>query len=419
MTDERGSGRAGAPRTEHAPEHVGAPPAGAGDGGDGKTSHPPARARVGTPGQGSTGSLAPGRVAAARPKSGLMRQLDRNPLWQLTRARVISFLREPEVAFWVFAFPVLMTLALGIAFRSSGTTRSRIGVEDGPQAAEVAASLARSADLEVLRLPPSDAEAALRRGRIAVLVRAEAGAPPALLSDPTRPESRLALLAAEDALERAAGRVDVARPRAVPVVRPGSRYIDFVLPGLIGLNLLGTGMWGIGFAIANWRQQKLLRRMIATPMKRTDFLLALLLARLLWLVLEVGIILAFGALVFGTAVRGSWLAFALVSLLGTLAFSAIGLLIAVRARTIEAVSGLMNVVQLPMWLLSGSFFSAERFPAAMQPLIQALPLTILNNALRAIMNESAGLQSVLPAAGLLAAWGLVSFFAALRFFRWD
>ena len=357
--------------------------------------------------------------APPRGRSMFMRRLERNALWQLTRARVLSFLREPEVAFWVFAFPVLMALALGIAFRSTGVPKSRVGVEEGPRAAELAASLARSSDLEVLQIPKAEADRALRRGTVAVLVRAEGDDPPALLSDSTRPESRLALLATEDALERAAGRVDVARPRVVPVARPGSRYIDFVIPGLIGLNLLGTGMWGIGFAIANWRQQKLLRRVIATPMRRSDFLLALLLARLLWLVMEVGVILVFGALVFGTAVRGSWPAFALVTLLGTLAFSALGLLIAVRARTIEAVSGLMNVVQLPMWLFSGVFFSSDRFPAAMQPLIQALPLTQVNNALRSIMNEGAGLAAVAPAAAVLAAWGLVSFFAALKWFRWD
>jgi ABC-2 type transport system permease protein len=347
------------------------------------------------------------------------RPLERSALWQLTRARIVSFLREPEVAFWVFAFPVLMALALGIAFRSQGPPRSRVGVEEGPGAAPLVAALARSSDLEVIPVKASDAEAALRRGRIAVLVRADANGPPALRSDPTRPESRLAQLAAAAALERAAGRRDVVDPRIEAVVTPGSRYIDFLLPGLIGLNLLGTGMWGIGFPIANWRQQKLLRRLVATPMRRGDFLLALMLARLVWLVLEVGVVLGFGAIAFGIAVRGSWLAFVLVALAGTLAFSAMSLLIAVRARTVEAVSGLMNVVQLPMWLLSGSFFSSERFPAAMQPLIQALPLTAVNNALRAIMNEGAGLAGVAPALGILAAWGLVCFFAALRWFRWD
>src|SRR5262249_16582493 len=348
------------------------------------TGAPPAPAPGGVTGERTTVAAPTPPTASGAARGGLAR----NALWQLTRARVLSFLREPEVAFWVFAFPVLMALALGIAFRTSGTPRSRIGVEEGPGSDSVAAALSRSADLEVLRLPKAEGEAALRPAKRAGRVRGAAGAPPTLLADPTRPESRLAQLATVDALERAAGRADVVHPRAQPFVRPGNRYIDFLLPGLIGLNLLGTGMWGIGFAIANWRQQRLLRRLIATPMRRSDFLLALLLARLLWLVLEVGIILVFGALVFHTSVRGSWLAFTLVTLLATLTFSAIGLLVAARARTIEAVSGLMNVVQLPMWLLSGSFFSSERFPAVMQPLVQALPLTLVNNSLRAIMNES-------------------------------
>jgi ABC-type multidrug transport system permease subunit len=356
---------------------------------------------------------APARASA----SG--RRLERSALWQLTRARMLSFLREPEVAFWVFAFPVLMTIALGIAFRSTGTPRSRVGVEAGPGADSVAAALARSADLEVLRIAPAEADLALRRGRIAVLVRPAATGPPTLLADPTRPEARLAQLATVDALERAAGRADVVRPRAEAVQRPGSRYIDFLIPGLIGFNLMSTGFWGIGFAIAHWRQQKLLRRLAATPMRRSDFLLALMLARLMWLVLEVGVILVFGALVFRTAVRGSWPAFVLITLLGTLVFASLGLLIAIRARTIEAISGLMNVVQLPMWLLSGTFFSSERFPAVMQPLIQALPLTLVNNALRAIMNEGAGLAAVAAPAAMLAAWGLAAFLAALRWFRWE
>jgi ABC-2 type transport system permease protein len=345
--------------------------------------------------------------------------LAKNALWQLTRARVVSFLREPEVAFWVFAFPVLMTLALGIAFRSSGPAKSRVGVEDGPRAAEMVAALAHSPDLEIVRVAPRDAVAALRRGRIAVLVRASADSAPALIADPTRPETRLAQLATADALERAAGRADRVGARAIALVRPGSRYIDFLVPGLIGLNLLSTGLWGLGFPIANWRQQKLLRRLIATPMKRSDFLFSLMLARMVWLVLEVAAILGFGALAFGTIVRGSWPAFAIVVLVATLAFSAIGLLVAVRARTVEAVSGLMNVVSLPMWLLSGSFFSSERFPEVMQPLVRALPLTATNDALRAIMNEGSGLGAVTPQLLVLAAWGVVCFVAALRWFRWE
>ena len=347
------------------------------------------------------------------------RGLRDSALAQLTLQRIVVFLREPEAVFWVFAFPVLMALALGIAFRNQGPQRSRIGVEAGPRAAATARSLAASPDLEVLTLSTEQGAVALRRGRIAVFVRLAPKGPPVLAYDPSRPETRMAYLSAQDALERGAGRRDIVRATTDTRVRPGSRYIDFLIPGLIGLNLLGTGMWGVGFPVATARQQKLLKRLVATPMRRRDYLLALMLARLVWLALEVAAVLGFGMIAFGVTVSGSWPALLLVTLIGALAFSALGLLVASRARTIEAVSGLMNFVMLPMWLLSGTFFSAERFPALMQPLVQALPLTVVNNALRAIMNEGAGLGASAAPLAILGAWTLVAFVLALRMFRWE
>jgi ABC-type multidrug transport system permease subunit len=340
-------------------------------------------------------------------------------LWHLSMARMYAFLREPEAVFWVFAFPVLMALALGIAFRNQGPQKSRIGVEAGPRAAAVSRSLAASGDLEVVSVEPGDGPTALRRGRIAVLVLPDSAATPVLRYDPARPEARVAYLAALDALQRGAGRVDPLAVRTDTTVVPGNRYIDFLIPGLIGLNLLGTGMWGIGFPIASARQQKLLKRMLATPMRKSDYMLSLMIARLVWLLLEVVIVVGFGWLAFGVAVRGSWLAFGVVTLAGAMAFSALGLLVASRARTIEGVSGLMNFAMLPMWLLSGTFFPAERFPAIMQPLVQALPLTAVNDALRVIMNEGAGFAAILPELVLISAWGVVGFFVALWIFRWE
>jgi ABC transporter DrrB family efflux protein len=290
---------------------------------------------------------------------------------------------------------------------------------DGPGAAAVIQALASSHDLEVIRVARAEADAALRRGRIAVLVRPDSSRAPVLTFDPTRAETRLAQLSTVDALERAAGRRDLVGVTLDTRMRAGSRYIDFLIPGLIGLNLLGTGMWGIGFPIANARQQKLLKRMLSTPMRRSDYLLSHMLARLAWLAMEVVAVLGFGMIAFGVQVRGSWLAFGLVTLLGAFSFSALGLLVASRARTIEAVSGLMNVTMLPMWLLSGSFFSSDRFPSAMQWLVQALPLTATNNALRAIMNEGAGFTAVLAPIAIIVAWGLASFFASLALFRWE
>ncbi len=347
------------------------------------------------------------------------RGLERSALWQLTRARVMTFLREPEALFWVFAFPVLMALALGIAFRHQGPQQARVGVERGPGAAAAVAALERSPDLEVVTLGPEEARTALRRGRIAVLVRAPASGPPLLAYDPSRPETRLAYRAAYDALERGAGREDRLEIETDVRVQPGSRYIDFLIPGLIGLNMLGTGMWGIGYAIASARQQKLLKRMVATPMRRGHYLLSFMLARLAWLALEVAAVQGFGWIAFGVAMRGSWFAWGLTCLLSAQVFSAMGLLVASRTKTIEGVSGLMNLVMLPMWLLSGVFFSSERFPAMMQPFIRLLPLTATNDALRLVTNEGAGLVPILPQLAVLAAWGALSFVLALRLFRWE
>ena len=347
------------------------------------------------------------------------RGLRGSALWHLTKQRIVVFLREPEALFWVFAFPVLMALALGIAFRSQDPQKSRVGVEAGPRAAALVRSLAASPELDVETLTPEQGQLALRRGRVVVFVRVGDAGPPVITYDPSRPETRLAFLVTQEALERGAGRQDIVRARTDTQARPGSRYIDFLIPGLIGLNLLGTGMWGVGFPVATARQQKLLKRLVATPMRRWDYLLSLMLARMVWLALEVAAVLGFGMIAFGVAVRGSWLALSLVTIIGALAFSALGLLVASRARTIEAVSGLMNFVMLPMWLLSGTFFSAERFPALLQPLVQALPLTVVNNALRAILNEGAGLAAMSMPIAILTAWTLAGFVVALRLFRWE
>ena len=341
------------------------------------------------------------------------------PLWELTRTRVLAFVREPEAVFWTFGFPVLLALALGVAFRQQGPPKSTVGIERSPATARYVASLEASPDLDVVTLRSDSAQMALRRGKIAVLVRADSAGRPVLVYDPLRPETRLAQLTVLDVLERAAGRRDQLDVRSDTVVRPGSRYIDFLIPGLIGLNLLGTGFWGIGFPVATARQQKLLRRLVATPMRRRDYLLSLMLNRVVWLIPEIVVILGFGALAFGVTVRGSWIALTLVILLGTVAFSALGLLIASRAKTIEAVSGLMNFAMVPMWVLSGSFFTSARFPEAMQPFVKALPLTAANDALRAIMNEGAGLAGVGTELVVLAAWTVVSFVLALKLFRWE
>jgi ABC-type multidrug transport system permease subunit len=339
-----------------------------------------------------------------------------NSLWRLTATRVLTFFREPSAVFWTFGFPILLTIALGIAFRSRPPDPVSAAVEVGEGAEAVRVALDASPQIKARLLPPEEARAALRVGRVDIVVRP--GSPLGYEFDPMRPESRLARALVDEALQRAGGRRDPVPVREAPVTEPGSRYVDFLLPGLIGLNIMSSGMWGIGWVIVETRQKKLLKRMIATPMRRSEFLVAFVLMRVLFLALEFPVLVLFGRLAFGVPLRGSPWTLALLGLLGALAFAGLGLLVASRARNTQTVNGLINVVMMPMFVLSGVFFSASHFPDAMQPFIRALPLTALNDALRAVMIEGARLAAVAPQALLLAGLGAVSFAAALRLFRW-
>lgn len=340
-----------------------------------------------------------------------------NPLLQLTLVKLRDLLREPEALFWVFVFPMLLALALGIAFRSGGARPIAVGVQQGEGAAWLLDSLAADEGLEPVLLDAVEARKRLRTGRVALVV--EPGDPWGYWFDPTRPESRLARLAVDDVLQRAAGRRDVRAPRLREMTEKGSRYIDFLIPGLLGMNLMGTGMWGIGFYVVNARSKRLLKRLVATPMRRSHYLVSQMSGRLIFLIFEVGVLVVFARVVFDVPQRGSWLVLGAVSVLGAVTFGGLGLLVAARPRTIEGVSGLMNLVMMPMWICSGTFFSTTRFPDAMQPLIQALPLTALNDALRAVMLDGATLIAVAGELLLAAGWAAAAFAAALALFRWQ
>jgi ABC-type multidrug transport system permease subunit len=350
-----------------------------------------------------------------------------SPLVQLYLSRIREFYRQPARIFWVYGFPTILAIVLGLAFKNRKQESIPVGVVDGPGAPEVVAMLetkvAREGTtwrpgLAVKGYAPGAARNALRTGGVPLLVEPSTSGAVAYRYDPTRPEAIAARAAVDDALQRARGRRDVIPTNDVTVSEPGSRYIDFLIPGLIGLNTMGGGLWGIGFLLVNFRMAGLLKRLVATPMPRRDFLFAILGARLTFLFPDVFVLLGLGVFVFAMPVRGSLLLLGLVEVVGALAFAGIGLLIASRAKTTETVSGLMNLVMIPMWLLSGVFFSNDRYPDAMQPLIQALPLTQLVNALRLILLDGAGIVAVLPALGILAAWAVGTFLLALRVFRW-
>ena len=341
-----------------------------------------------------------------------------HPLVQLTRVRYREFFREPEAVFWVFIFPVLLAAGLGIAFRNRAPERTIVAVVQRQVAdTSLAGALRRGVDLEIRVMSDSAAHEALRTGDVA-LVAVPANGGVEYRYDDTRPESRTARLLADDALQRAEGRRDPVPVGDRLVRERGARYIDFLIPGLLGMNLMGSGIWGLGFAIVDARKKRLLKRLIATPMSRWQYLASFALSRLTLLFVEVGLLLGFAVLVFGVPLRGSLPLLVLICLMSSLSFAALGLLIASRAQTMEGASGLMNLVMLPMWIFSGVFFSASRFPEVIQPLIQALPLTAVIDALRANILRGAGWQTVAPELGIIAVWLVASFFLALKLFRW-
>jgi ABC-type multidrug transport system permease subunit len=336
-------------------------------------------------------------------------------------ARLKEMKREPEVVFWVFVFPLLLALGLGIAFRNKPADVTAIAIVSGPGAQRALDLIQRSPRKSSVRAELLDQAQALkgfRLGKYDLVIEVDSSGTFKYVFDPARPESVLSKAEADDILQTAAGRQNPLPTSAVISSEPGSRYIDFLIPGLIGMNVMNAAMWGIGFAIVDMRQRKLLKRFVATPMRRSDFLLALASSRLLLMITEVGLLLGFGVLVFHMRVLGSVLVILLVGAVGALGFAGIGLLTASRAQKIESVSGLINVVMMPMWIFSGVFFSYERFPAIIQPFIKVLPLTALNDALRATILEGSSLYAQTGRILVLAVWGSISFAAALKWFRW-
>jgi ABC-type multidrug transport system permease subunit len=340
-----------------------------------------------------------------------------HPLKELTLARIREFLREPEAVFWTYGFPLMLAVGLGIAFRNQPVEIVYVDVQEHAGAAEVAAQLTPHADLVVAIHGGAVCRDRLRLGKSSLVVLP--GDPVTFVFDPSRPESALARARVDDVLQRAAGRRDPIRTTDTRLTEPGARYIDFLVPGLLGMNLMAGSLWGVGFVIVDMRVKKLLKRLVATPMTRTDFLWSIAGGRLLFMIPELAVIMGAGVLLFGMPVRGSWLAIFTLSVLGATSFAGLGMLVSCRAQRIETVSGLMNFIMVPMWLLSGIFFSPDRFPDLLQPLVQALPLTQLNYALRAVILEGASLVSQGWRILALVGWGVVPFGLALRWFRWN
>src|SRR4051812_3453572 len=359
------------------------------------------------------------RMSSSHSPGGSFAMSDVSSLGQLISVRFKEYTREPEALFWSFGFPILLAIGLGIAFRTKPADTVHVAVvRSAPHADRLVTAMKRDSSLVVELLRADSAESALRTGRVAVVVSEDQTGAIQYIYDDTRPDARTARMTVDNAVQRGQGRADPVGVTERHIREPGSRYIDFVVPGLLGMTIMGGGIWGLGFSIVDQRRKNLLKRLVATPMSRAQYLGSYLLSRLVLLAVEGGVLLTFATLVFGVPMRASLITVSLVMLFGALAFGGLGLLVASRSRTIEGVSGLMNLTMLPMWVLSGVFFSSENFPRVIQPVIKALPLTATNDALRASMLRGVELPGLWPQFGVLLAWMVICYAVALKIFRW-
>jgi ABC-type multidrug transport system permease subunit len=345
--------------------------------------------------------------------------ISKSPFVQLILSHMRGYLREPEAVFWTYGFPLIMILGLGVAFNNDTENKTVFTVSAEASSNPRIEALRRDSKFEVDARPMEEAMRRLRANKTPLVVSIGEGGEFQYLYDPTNPQARTARSAVDDALQRAAGRTDAFKPGETRTDSPGSRYVDFLVPGLIGMNIMGAGLWGIGFTLVDLRVKNLIKRLVATPMKRGHLLLSLVSSRVVFFIPEMLFLLVAARLVFGVPIAGSYMSIVFMAFLGSITFAGLGLLTASRARRIESISGLMNLVMIPMWLGSGIFFSAERFPAFAQPFIQALPLTQLINALRALILAGEPLSSQTMAITILASWCVVSYVCALKMFRWN
>jgi ABC-2 type transport system permease protein len=355
---------------------------------------------------------------------------------QLFLANLREFARDRMALFWTIAFPVIFILIFGLIFARENGFSADLGlvIEDQGAAAQNLAQTFKHVDVfEISEGSRQEELAALREGeRDAVLiipagasdaVDRAATAPIELHYDPSRSSSQIVASIVGEALQGAAQRIkpqpEVFKLNLVTVQAKQLRSIDYLIPGILAMSILNLALFATAQPIISLRSQGVLRRLGATPLPRSTLLAAYIAMRVLIALIQTGIIVAVGILLFGLTMTGSWLMFVGVLLLGTLAFIAIAFVIAAVARTEESGGALTSAVQLPMLFLSGIFFPVGVMPDFLRPVADVLPLTYLADALRQVMVSATPDHSMATNMLVLLAWLVVSSALAIRFFKWE
>ena len=371
-------------------------------------------------------------------------------LAQLVSAHFKEVLREPAVLFWGIIFPILISLGLGVAFTQSKDTLHHIAVISVPLLPGQLSQGTASIDSFLKNnargyLQPGDesghyrivipddtlgstifvfrhtdwqtATRLLKRGEIALILEEKNG-DIRYFFDPSNKEAQLTHLKINALLSSSATGHGPRQPRVSALTVSGTRYIDFLVPGLIAMNIMMSCMWGLSYGIIEKRSQKLLRRMVATPMKKSHFLISLMLVRITMNLIEALLLFLFAHIAFGIAIQGSVAALLAVFLSGNLAFAGIAVFVSSHTQKTEIGNGLINAIVMPMMVLSGIFFSYHHFPDWSLPFIRHLPLTLLADGFRRIFIEGVGMADALFPIVILAIIGTIFFTAGLKIFKW-
>jgi ABC-type multidrug transport system permease subunit len=376
----------------------------------------------------------------------MSRLVRKEQLREITLAYAREITREWGVLFWGIGFPILMALGLGIAFTKKADVVRRIAVienaatlsresrigsfmeerarktepaEDGTPRYECTIASERLGNTTFVfeRTSWDRATALLKRGNIAVAIDERDGRIEYHF-DPKNSDAHLSYLKLSRLLDGVGAAAAAGDENIVPLTASGTRYIDFLIPGLMAMGIMMSSLWGMSYGLVEKRTKKLLRRMVATPMKKSHFLVALMTVRLGMNLVESGLLFLFAFLVFGTTIQGSLGALFIIFIAGNVAFAGIAILTSARTSNTEVANGIINIVSLPMMVCSGVFFSYHNFPEWSIPYIKAFPLTLLADGIRSIFIEGAGYAEISVAALVLFAVGIVTFVAGLRAFRW-
>ena len=345
-----------------------------------------------------------------------------HPIPSITITRLKDFIRRPEALFWVYFFPVLMIIVLGNAFQNQPDATFNVDIIQNDHSTALVEQLSDDPQIKTHLVDVEESSLRLRSGKSVLAITAGPEVDEqkqfAYRFDVQRPGAQAAHNVVDDVLQAANGRTDAFTAETTQFDESGGTYVDFLVPGLLGIGLMGGGMWGVGFAIVDMRIRKLLKRYMATPMRRSDFLISMMLSRLVFMIPQIALTLLVAYWMFDFRIYGNIAAVLFLVVLGAFEFAAVGLLVGARAQTIETASGLMNFVMLPMYTLCGAFFSYERFPEIFHPLIRWLPLTPIIDSLRSVMTDGESLLAQWPEIVVMTIWCVIPFGVAMLIFRW-